>query len=576
MAGALAAAPLGLDFALTLCGRFWSERRRWVLPAALIAVAVWLSTTLSPFRDSPNAVWLNLIFLAVTLSIALGMIWRQARALSAGPARRALYGVLVGGLLVVVGGTSDLIPRQGMKIPEAGTLATLFFLAIVCAVVLRHHLLDIDGFVLRSVELLTLSALAAVLLWLVYRWVGDRGFAPFFIASLLVIVPLILLAPGLRLRTSSMLLPRDPLIHQLSEISRKLPSVTKRKDVHALFHTACKTLPPPIRLDLVLELDTKLVNLMRQERFLTLRFLSDVLVDARGARLEQFQYALAWMQEGGWDLAFGMSGEKGLVGAIAVGGPLPERYLSEAVAAAGTALANQAASCFERIDAIEASERDRSMIAIGKVAAGLAHEIRNPLAALRGAGQAMGSDSTTEQRSRMLQVIQDESSRLDSFVRDFLEFAVPRPLHHSAINLEALSRDAIRASQATGQTFSIIWNIDPELPPVSGDSELLRRAFDNLIRNALEAGGDQVTITVSVRQVGNATVEWSIADDGPGIVEGGIERMTEPYFTTKTSGSGLGLAMVRRVIEQHGGQLSVANRSKGGACFTMTFPVETA
>ena len=90
----------------------------------------------------------------------------------------------------------------------------------------------------------------------------------------------------------------------------------------------------------------------------------------------------------------------------------------------------------------------------------------------------------------------------------------------------------------------------------------------------LEAGGEGITITVTLRRSANGTVQWSVEDDGPGIVEGGIDRMTEPHFTTKAAGTGLGLAMVKRVVEQHGGRLEIANRPGSGARFSMTLPVE--
>jgi len=494
MIGSLASAPLGLDFALTLSGRFWRDRRRWVIPIAVVAIVIWFFVALAPFRSDPVAPWLTFGFLGATLTIALGSILRQALALGEGPGRRALLGVFLGGLLVVGGGVSDLIPRQGREIPDAGALATLLFLAIVCAVILRHHLIDIDGLVLRTVGALTVSSSAAVLLWVVFRRLGDRGFIPFFLAGLVVIVPLIFLAPHLRLRAGSLLL-NDPLIHQFSAISGHLPHITKRQEVFDRFREASGALPPPIRLDLVLELDPRLAELLEEEPFLTLRFLDDALVDARDGRRERLQYAAEWMREQSWGLMFRMSGEHQLVGGLAVGGPLPERYLTESVAAAGAALANQAASCLARIDAIEAAERDKSILAIGKIAARLAHDIRNPLAALRGAGQAMGDASTAEQRSSMLQVIHEESARLESFVQEFLEFAIPKTLDRSAVDLDKLSRNAIRACQAAGRSFSIAWDLEQGVPPVSGDAELLRRAFDNLVRNALEAGGETVTVT---------------------------------------------------------------------------------
>ncbi len=575
MGGSLGAAPLGLDFALTLCGRFWRDRRRLVIPVALAGLAIWAFVVATSVWSGPTTSWLSLGFIGTTLTVALALILHQSLVLSPGPGRRALFSVFFGGVLVVIGGVSDLIPRQGRDIPDLGALATLFFLAIVCAVVLRHHLLDIDGFVLRAVGILTFSALAAVLLWVVYGWVGDGGFVPFFVAGTLVIVPLVLLAPELRRRARSLFRTNDPLIHQFSEISAALPRLTTRRQVSEVFDTASETLPPPIRLDL-LEVDPALKILLNEERFLTLRFLEDALVDARGDRRERLRDAHEWMRVRSWDLVFGMSGEHGAVGALVVGGPLPERYLTETLAATGVALANQVASCLERIDAIESAERDKSMVAIGSVAAGLAHDIRNPLAALRGAGQAMGDGSTPEQRAAMLHVIQEESARLESFVRDFLDFAHPKSLRRTNVDLEQLSRDAVRARQAGDGSFTVKWNTEPGVPAVSGDAELLRRAFDNLARNALETGAEGITITVTLRRAADGTVQWSVEDDGPGIAEGGIGRMTQPHFTTKAAGTGLGLAMVKRVVEQHGGRLAIANRSGGGARFTMTLPVGPA
>jgi two-component system sensor histidine kinase HydH len=273
-----------------------------------------------------------------------------------------------------------------------------------------------------------------------------------------------------------------------------------------------------------------------------------------------------------WDLVLPLRGTAGWLGWIAVGGPVPGRYLNEEVAAACTAVANQTAATLERLAALERARQRATLAAVGELAAGLAHEIRNPVAAIRGAGQAMGSEATPRQREEMLEVIAEESSRLDRVVGEFLAYARPEPPGRDPVDLSRIVTEALRSARAAGLDLRDAVRVAPGTPRVAGDAERIRRVIDNLLRNAHEAAGDGVTLRITIEPASARSVCLTVEDDGPGIPDEELARVLRPFHTTKTQGTGLGLSLAQRIVEAHGGEMAVDRGSLGGARIRITLP----
>jgi two-component system sensor histidine kinase PilS (NtrC family) len=225
----------------------------------------------------------------------------------------------------------------------------------------------------------------------------------------------------------------------------------------------------------------------------------------------------------------------------------------------------------------EAVRRADRLAVVGGLAAGLAHEIRNPLASMCGSIEVLGASAgLDEQERRLMQVVRSEAERLEALVREFLSFA--RPLSPS---IEAL--DGARAVMDTVELFraevaerGIELSVRAD-PPVwlQADSGQLRQVLWNLLGNAADATapGGRVEVRVAA-QGGRGVLE--VADTGAGIAEEDLQRIFDPFFTTKERGTGLGLAIVHRIVEAHGGNLSVRSEVGRGTTFRVELPLAAA
>ncbi|MBL4683018.1 MAG: PAS domain-containing protein [Nannocystaceae bacterium] len=224
-------------------------------------------------------------------------------------------------------------------------------------------------------------------------------------------------------------------------------------------------------------------------------------------------------------------------------------------------------------DLTERLRRNERLAALGGLAASVAHEIRNPLTAIAGSAELLGSTPELDpQDSRLVRVIQRESNRLSDLITDLLAFTRPKQPHYVRLSLAGAVRDTREAFSADPMNKGVAITlriIDDE--PVFVDPAQLSQVIWNLIRNAAEAMERRGKITIEIRREGDRCC-MDIADDGPGIPPERIERVFDPFFTTKEHGTGFGLAIVHRVVEDNGGSIHVASTPGNGATFALSFP----
>ncbi len=215
----------------------------------------------------------------------------------------------------------------------------------------------------------------------------------------------------------------------------------------------------------------------------------------------------------------------------------------------------------------EELRRSERLGALGQLAAGLAHEIRNPLASLSGAIELLTADLPTEDRSSqtLAQIVKRETSRLNRLVSDFLTYARPGPGRSEPVPLRTLF-DEIAALVAKDESCGVEVRVEvaSDLRAL-GNPDQLRQVFWNLVLNAAQSEPADGVVTVRARASAVAhELEISVSDRGCGISREAMERIFEPFFSTKPKGTGLGLATVHRVVEAHGGRIAVASeRGKG-------------
>ena len=241
-------------------------------------------------------------------------------------------------------------------------------------------------------------------------------------------------------------------------------------------------------------------------------------------------------------------------------------------------LKNANSDC-EKITA-ELNEQSR-LVCLGELAAGVAHELNNPLGGIIVYAHLLKEDTTPDDpRYTNIDKVIRESDRCRRIVRGLLDYARREEPRLEMVSLSTVLDDAVRnlTGNHTLDSVSVTRISDDGIPPVNVDPSLLQEVFENIIRNAAEImeGGGEITITDFLECDGDSreNVRVDIADTGPGIPEQYIGKIFDPFFTTKrkTHGTGLGLSVCRNLVRKHNGTLTVNNRSEGGAVFSVRLP----
>ena len=221
----------------------------------------------------------------------------------------------------------------------------------------------------------------------------------------------------------------------------------------------------------------------------------------------------------------------------------------------------------------------RNLESLGEMAAGLAHEFKNALATLHGYAQLLQNLSQDERGRGASLALLEEVRHLSEMVSAFLNFARPGPLALADVSLRELIEDCLVELQPLYEELRVEFILEGEFPEVRADERMLRQALLNLLRNAAEAVNEEsprrlVTIRGSKQQdgTGKSSILIEIQDTGEGIQPVDFQRIFIPFFTTKSKGHGVGLALAHRVITDHGGTLTATNAPDGGALFTIKLP----
>lgn len=246
-------------------------------------------------------------------------------------------------------------------------------------------------------------------------------------------------------------------------------------------------------------------------------------------------------------------------------------------------LAEELADTNKRLQQAQAEvRRSERLAALGQLTAGVAHEIRNPLGVIKGSAEMLAQkiSSTDKLAGELAGYISTEVDRLNGIVSRFLDFARPLQLHRRPEEIAPLldrSLKAVRDSRAQ-DAVQVERQYAPDLPPVPLDAEFCEQVFTNLALNAYQAMGQNGgTLRVSARPASSGArpgVEIEFADTGPGVPAELREQIFNPFFTTKRDGVGLGLSIVSRIIDEHGGSIRLAGEPGEGARFRIFLPAD--
>ena len=227
-------------------------------------------------------------------------------------------------------------------------------------------------------------------------------------------------------------------------------------------------------------------------------------------------------------------------------------------------------------NSFEQIKRADRLSAIGQLSASLAHEIRNPLASIDGATNLIESEQTSQDMRRAsLAIIRKEVQRLNRLLTNLLDFARPRKPEFQSVHADRLLDGTIALVNHSAQQKGITLRKDvpPDVPPFQCDFEQMKQVVLNLAINAVQAMTSAGEIVLAARRH-DSSVVIRVTDQGPGVRDEDLDKIFNPFFTTKDSGTGLGLSVVYQIVHQHGGEVTATRNPGGGMTFTLTLPAE--
>lgn len=219
--------------------------------------------------------------------------------------------------------------------------------------------------------------------------------------------------------------------------------------------------------------------------------------------------------------------------------------------------------------------RAERLASLGEIMAGVAHEIRNPLTAIKGFVQYLQVADTETERKEYMPVIIKEVDRVNRVIETLLYFSRDCKANYKPMNINDLIEETLVLVKNTGTRHRLEFKLQlaAALPWIEGDAEQLKQVLLNLLINAVQAIPDQGTIAIETWQEQAGAVQVRITDTGPGIDEAELSKIFDPFFTTKAAGTGLGLAVVQRIMNAHNGRIDIQSEVGQGTAVTLEIPV---
>ncbi len=228
----------------------------------------------------------------------------------------------------------------------------------------------------------------------------------------------------------------------------------------------------------------------------------------------------------------------------------------------------------ERLLLKEKLSHAERLASLGEMVAGISHEIRNPLGIISSTGELLKQKiAPTDTEVKLADVIVEEADRLNGIVTDFLNFARPQAPNLMPCKVDEVIKKNLTflAPEINKNSYEVHTRFASDIPEIQADPGLLYQAFLNILLNAMQAMPEGGAIYIELSAYGN-TLTIVFCDEGPGISDETLNKIWEPFFTTKDKGSGLGLPIVRKIIEGHGGDIEIENAPEKGAQVTVTLP----
>ncbi|ATB38596.1 sensor histidine kinase [Cystobacter fuscus] len=558
------------------------------------------------------------------LLASVSLLLRRVRTTESRIERLRLTYLAIGAGAAILFSVLDQLERYGLPFPTPlGPVFTTLYLFFLAQTLLRLRLMDLHELLAKIVSQTVLASILAVVFTLLTMWVDKNNTSLFIFNTVVAAFVLLILLEPLRAKVEERVVAvffreRFELLRVLGSTRARMAGVIEISELarlvldalhesgritHASLYLLAEDRPGYRLLDargpapvsfldtgaargvlfavasgqkaVLLENVERRIAVMRQQAVEGKRFRDEL------KRLHDTRAALVQMKAG---ITVPLLGNDRVIGFLNLWDErVPEAYASDEIALM-LEVAERLATALENSKLYETiRERDR-LAALGEMAAGLAHEIRNPLGAIKGAAQCLDPRRLPGEEGEFLEVIVEEVNRLNGVVSAFLDYARPLKQTFGPTDLnEVVTRTARLIHNELPAGLELKVEQEENLPRVEADAEQLKQVLINLVQNAMqalggEAGGGITVKTVrpdrfnDFRHAGDSFVELHVSDTGPGIPPEQHQSIFVPFYTTKQKGTGLGLAISQRIVKNHGGTLSVRSKPGEGATFIIRLP----
>ncbi len=592
-----------------------SRSSRFVQVGTALGVVA-LAAVASPWWQEPVVAYGLFAYSGGLLYGACLYLYRWSRRVESRVESARIMVLVIGGATALTFSLLDYLPRVGVDFPPLGPILTMIFVYTLSQALLLYRLLDLYEVFGRFAVLGALAVVLAGIFYALVQWIGTSTW--FFVNAiagafviLIVFDPLritveqkigeIIVRERSQFEAAALALRRrlgrlrtveeiaDAVVTLLEESSRFTHGALYllSADGLSLVRRGCFGPPPIPELDVTTA--RPLLDLFAGEepvRRRDLRRQREAAAEARDVRkVEALDLALSLAEDLRADTVFPVRGESRTLGLLAVRdervpeGLGPDEELGLAPIAVQIAIAAESIELYRQLKV-----RDRLAV-VGEMSAGLAHEIRNPLGSIKAAAQLLAEDPPAESRE-LIEILVEESNRLNRVVTDFLEYSRPRPTGPAQVDVVPVLRRCLQMLAAEfGSGLELDAPLGEALPAVPVDPDRLLRVFLNLGLNAAQAmhGKGRLEVVVAARRdsgptapgrttAGGRRLAVRFRDHGPGIPAELVPRIFIPFYTTRERGTGLGLALSQRIVEDAGGTIEVHSEAGRGADFTVVLP----
>jgi signal transduction histidine kinase len=591
---------------------------------AAVGVLLGIGVAVSPLAEQAIARRAMAAWVFGALTVTWSLVMGRMRSSESRVERRRLLYQAVGAGASILFGLTDELYVFGWDFPPLGAIVTTLYVFFLAQTLQRFRLLDLNEMLGKVAALSVLALILAAIFGALVSWVGDRKGLFLFNTLVASFVILILFEP-LRekveelvvatlfrerfemLRTLTALKSRVSTIIEVDEVARVVLDTLHdtRRVTHASLYLLADDRPGFYLLDhrgpapvpflnaaqargilaaasggqkaLLQENIERRLNELRNEPEASRRTRDEL------KRLNDIKSAMELLKAG---ITVPLVGSERIVGFLNLWDErVPEAYASDEIALVleiaerlNTVVENS--KLFDRM-----KERDR-LAALGEMAAGLAHEIRNPLGAIKGAAQFLDPKHLTGEDAEFLGVIIEEVNRLNGVVTQFLDYSRPLKQSYAPMDLNDVLQRTVKLLQGEADSSKLEIKVDlaSDLPKVFGDAEQLKQVFINLAQNAIQAMPAGGSLTIRTMRDPESSfrlssplrtqelVEVRFADTGKGIPSQELRHIFVPFYTTKEKGTGLGLAISQRIIKSHSGSISVRSTVGEGTEFIIRLP----